>query len=454
MKKNNLFSKYFKKYSYDVDKVVGIDPLDFSNNFLIEDGVIKKISPKNIKEEYLISTHIPIKNVIIYELQIPKNIEEKVFLDDYIETKCYEELGLDEAEEYIFKYKIVDNITDEKNLLAEVIVVPKKDSLEEYFSPLIKRVDHIDYINYFGWVFGVLYKTKLLEPQKDMYIYFDKDEVSVSLYNEGKFLHTFVVPGGLESLYFSLEENLKIKQFNYDKFMNVLLKRGLEIDNYPHKEQVLFHDLSELFSNKFLIISNQLNSVIRKFSLGTIDRVFITTSKGLIPGVNEFANMYLGVEANDLKFDTNYNPNNIAIDQILFLNMLYASHAYKRDDQEDNFTIFERYPTFFYRKSGQFISVAVASLIVSLIYPSIQVAQTYFTNKNIQKEQLQLNNLNKQKDSLYKAYKAYKQKLSEGEAPKKRLVSYNKKIENIILNMYINKKNYVPKARLLAKLSK
>ena len=103
MKKNNLFSKYFKKYSYDVDKVVGIDPLDFSNNFLIEDGVIKKISPKNIKEEYLISTHIPIKNVIIYELQIPKNIEEKVFLDDYIETKCYEELGPDEAEEYIFK---------------------------------------------------------------------------------------------------------------------------------------------------------------------------------------------------------------------------------------------------------------------------------------------------------------------------------------------------------------
>ncbi|RUM57219.1 MAG: hypothetical protein DSY40_01080, partial [Nautilia sp.] len=96
---NNFISKKIKKYSYDINKGVSIDPYNFENALIFEKNKIKlKENSDEVSKEYLISSYLPFNLFITYELHIPKNLLEKIDLNDYIETKCYEELDLDEAE--------------------------------------------------------------------------------------------------------------------------------------------------------------------------------------------------------------------------------------------------------------------------------------------------------------------------------------------------------------------
>ncbi len=447
----NKFEKYFKKYSYNINKIVGVNPFDFNELYSLEDRRLSKIRKKNVKQEHLISTYIPNKNVITYEFKIQKNLLDKIELYDYIETKSYEEVGLDEAEEYIFKYKLIESEADTKNVLIEVVIVSKKE-LEEFFSPIKEEYGYLDYLTYPGFVFNVLYQEKILEPQNDLYIYFTKDDIFITLYSEGKFLQTFIIPEGLENIYDELMESIKIKNFNFELFMQLLIQKGLDLNNYNEKEQKLFNTVSELFSNKFLIISNQLHTIIRKFSLTTIDRIFMGTPKGVIPGISEFANMYLGVEANDLKFDIDYNPENIEIDQILFLSMLYASSAYKNDNQQDNFTIYYRPPTFFYRKSGQLISISIATIIIALMYPTYQVIESYLLEAKKQELQQTFNTLKKQNRKLRNENKKITKTLETAKEKKEKIIKYIDNLKLVIKRNYIEKRKYIPKAEFLAML--
>ena len=449
--KNIKLEKYFKKYSYDTNKVVGIDPFDFNNKFLLDNGILSTINDKEIKKEYLISSYIPNKYVISYEFPIAKNLLEKIDLDDYIETKCYEDVGLDDSEEYIFKYKINDINEESKEILVEVFIVSHKD-FNELFKPILDKYYYLDYATYPGHVFSALYKEKILEPHTDLFIYFSRDNIYITLYAEGKFLQTSVIPEGLVSMFEILTSSIKIKNFSFDVFLKVLTTKGLNINNYSEKEQVLFNELSELISNKFLIISNQLHTITRKFSLTTIDRVFMSTIKGTIPGSSEFANMYLGVEANDLKFDTPYNPANIEIEQLLFLTMLYAKVEYETI-QEDNFTLVHRPPTFFYRKSGQLITISIASFILSITYPMYQIAYSYILESKNTSLLQDERTLKHKKNHLHSINNRLKNELKQIKTEKNNIITYINNTKSIIKDIYLEKENYIAKSLFLAKLS-
>jgi len=446
-------NEILKKYSYDLDKIVGVDPIDFDKLYLLDNGILSEIDSQNIEKEHLISSYIPNKNVITYEFKLQKNLLDKIEIEDYIETKCYEELGLDEAEEYIFKHKAIDLLADEKYLTVEVVVISKKE-IEEYYSPLVKKFGYLDYLAYPGYVYSVLYQEKILEPQNDLFIYFTKDEIFITLYSEGQFLQTYVIPEGLSNIYDELTSSITIKNFSFEIFVKLLTKKGLDLSNYNDKEAILFNELSEIMSNKFLIISNQLHTIIRKFSLTTIDRIYMSTFSGNIPGISEFANMYLGVESNDLRFDMEYNPNNIKIDQILFLSMLYARAAYKNENQIDNFTIYYRPPTFIYRQSGQFILVIIVSFILSLLYPLYQFINTLILESDNNILQQKFDNLTQINRKLLADNKKYLKILNDKKKEKQDLVSFIKNRENIINSIYLEKTTYIPKSLLLSNLSK
>jgi len=445
--------KYFKKYSYDTNKVVGIDPSDFDNNYILENGILSKIPKKEIKKEHLLATYIPNNIVITYEFKIQKNLLEKIDLDDFIETKCYEDVGLDKVETYIFKYKLIYGLEEDKELSVEVVIIPEK-ALKEHVEPITSKYGYLDYITYSGYVFNALYQEEILEPQNDLYIYFSKTEIFITLYSEGKFLQTSIIPEGLESIYETLKETINIKDFNFDLFIKLLITKGLDAGNYNEKEHTFFNELSELFSNKFLIISNQIHLIVRKFSLTTVDRIFMSTNKGSIPGISEFANMYLGVESNDLKFDSHYNPNNIEIDQILFLAMLSAKSDYKKESLEDNINLFKRPPTFFYRKSGQLITITVTSIILSLLYPTYQMISTYFINSQNEVLQAKLDKLTTTNHKYSKLNKKLKNTLKQKKDQKTAILNYIKDIETIIDTIYKEKKGYVPKSLIISLLSK
>jgi len=456
LKKENLekfnlekfnFLKKIKKFSYNLDKLVAIDPSDFDNIFILEDKIIKKIENNKIPKDALISTYIPTKYITTYELKVAKNLIDKIDINDYIETKSYEELELDEAEEYIFKYNLVNPLGDDKNILIEVSII-KKLELEEIFKPVFDKYKYIDYIGYSGFLFEVLYKDNIIEPKKDIFVYFKKNTILITLYNEGSFLQTIVLNEGLETLYkmFKEESSVEIENLtSYEIFVELITKKGLDINNYDSNEEILFNELSETFSNLFMLITSQITSLQRKFALPSIDRLFISTQNGPVPGILDFTSVYLGgVETNELKFDTHYNPNNIQIDQLLFLSMLSSRYAYKNDYQNFNFTIIKRPPTFFYRKSGQLISISVASLIISLLYPTYQYIS--YINKSHENHKLEkkLNNLNSQ----YRTLKHKFDKLLSAEKSVKKKVNNEKRyienIQNIIVTLYKAKNSYMP----------
>ena len=452
--------KYFKKYSYNVNKVIGIDPYDFTNMYRLEGNVLTKVGKKDVKSEYLLSTYLIStnnRNVMTYEFTIQKNVLEKVDIDDYIETKCYEDMGLDDAEEYIFKHKLIENIEkeDAKNqeVAVEVVIIIKKE-FEEYYSEIIKEYGYLDFVTYSGYLFKALYEEEILEPKNDLFIYFLKGEIFITLYSEGEFRQTSIMPDGLETIYETLNETLKLKDFSFEDFLELLVKNGLDSNNYEEDKTKFFSDLSELFSNRFLVISNQIHVIIRKFGLTTIDRIFMSTLKGSIPGISEFANMYLGVEANDLKFDREYNPDNLEIDQFLFLSMLYAKVAYSKNIQDDNVESFKRPPTFFYRKSGQLISISIASLIASLAYPLYQLAFTYIIDSQNRELSTNLQALTTKESKLKKTNNKLSKDLELKQQTSQQIKSYIGNSSSTIDDVYKQRWGYIPKSVLISKLSK
>ena len=455
--KNKKFdlSKYIKRHSYNLDKIVGINPSNFSEIYFLDNGVLSQISEKEIKKEYLLSTFIPNKNIINYELTIPKNRLDKIDLDSYIETECYKEVGLDDTEEYLFKYKMIYSYEDEKNALAEVVIVPKNEGITSYFQDLLDKYHYIDYIGYSSYLFEVLYEEDILEPKKDMFIYFTEKEVIITFFSEGRFLHTFSIPEGLETIYKKLmESNIKVSNLDYQLFLKLVTKKGLEAKNYSDREGIIFNELSEHFSNLFLLISNQLHTIKRKFGLPAIDRIFMSTVKGVIPGSSDFANMYLGVEANDLKFDKKYNPNNIEIEQMLFLTILSASSAYNKKDFKNNFTLKQRPPTFFFRYSGQFITASVTAVVLPSLYPLYQTTATYLINAEKVEQNFVLNNLNNEYTKLKKRNDSFKSKFKAVKKKKEETINFIKGVQAVIETIYKAKKGYIPKSLFLTEVVK
>jgi len=452
MKLKNMLEKYTKEYSYNLDKIVGINPFDFDTLYLLDNGKLSQITKKEMKEEYLLASYIPNKNILSYELKIQKNLLDKIEIEDYIETKAYEEMSLDEVEEYIFKYKMINLAHDDKHVLFEVIIISKKE-IEEYYAPIKQAYGHLDFITYSGYIYNVLYKEKILDRRNDLFIYFTRDEIIITLYGEGDFLQTLIIPEGLFSIYEELGNNIRIRNFDFDKFLFVLGNKGLDVNNYSEKEEQLFNILTELFSNTFITISTQLHSITRKFSLTTIDRIFMSGIKGSIPGISDFANMYLGVEANDLRFDKPYNPKGIEIEQMTFISMLYAQTCYKNDYQSENFTVYHRSPTFFYRTSGQFISVTIGSFILSILFPTYQYLYAIILESSNDSIKEELNNLKVIDKQLKVEHKHLKKRYKKREKDKKKLLTYIENASKIIDQIYAAKKDYTPKAMFLAKLS-
>ena len=61
-----------------------------------------------------------------------------------------------------------------------------------------------------------MYEDGILEPKKDMFIYFTEKAVVITFFSEGRFLHTFSIPEGLEIIYKKLmESNIKVSNLDF-----------------------------------------------------------------------------------------------------------------------------------------------------------------------------------------------------------------------------------------------
>jgi hypothetical protein len=88
----NLKPKFLKKYDYNIDEVIGVKGDD--KFILYRKKKLIRIYRDSLKSKALLSTYIPIEQAIFYSFEVEKSVIEKVDIDNFIETKVYEEAGV------------------------------------------------------------------------------------------------------------------------------------------------------------------------------------------------------------------------------------------------------------------------------------------------------------------------------------------------------------------------
>ena len=449
LKKFDFKIKFFKKYNYNIDEIIGVYG---ENKFILYNKKkLIRIYRNSLTSKALLSSYIPIDQAIFYSFEIEKNVLQKINLENYIETKIYEEAGIEETEKYFIKYKIVDALKDEKFVIIETIIVPYS-YLENGYQNIIEQTGYIDYISFPAFAYKALYDEKVLKKANDLFIVFLYDKIFLTFYHNGELLSIVTVLGGLDKLYESLGK-LKIKNFDIEIFKKIIQKKGLSDIKYTKNEIVVLNTIKDLFLSMINIISSQLEKIYLKYNIEEIDRIYVTSEYGNIDGLQDYIQKIIGIDTFGFEFYEDYNLDRLEIDPFLFLGMLETYVAYKNKNQEYNFSLFLRKPTFLYRPIGRLFLILLITLISVSIYPSYLFYNGYRYNNENKKLQIKIKKYTKKIAIMNRVMK--KLKADEKKLKKKNLIYLNsiKESKNFINQIYEFKKNYIPKSNSLTDIT-
>jgi hypothetical protein len=441
--------KFLKKYNYDVNKVVGIKGEEAY--ILYADKKLLRIYRDSLKSTPLLNTYIPIENAIFYNFEIDKNILEKIELDKFIETKVYEETGIDETEKYVIKYKIVDLLKDERKVMVETVIV-SQTFIENHFEQILNKIGYIDYVSFPAFSYKSLYEEKILTLANDMFVVILDDKIFVTFYSQGKIVKIVTISGGLDKIYEKISK-LNIANFDIVVFQKLLKQKGVDQSKYNSKEFVVYNELIKEFNIFAGIIEDQIKKLIDIYNIDNIDRLFITTKYGNVEGLNTYFSKYINIDTFDFEFYENYNLDRLPIDPLLFLGMLETHYAYKYNDFTYNFSLFLREPTFFYRPSGQFVlSVSVATVIFAAAPLYLYIDGLVYNHKNNVLNS-HINKLNKEISALIVEKKGLDDKKKSIETVIKKLSRNIKEDKKLINEVYKFKYSYIPKSQELTDIT-
>jgi hypothetical protein len=323
-------------------------------------SIQQNTTPQYEKQQYVIS-FLNTKSFITAVIGISKNIPED---DVYyaLENKVYDELALDMAVEYNIQFVPAKNMIDENDQFYHVFIVDPL-TFEETFSSSVDALKYIDLILPLPLLYKTLYTKEIIETSGiQVFIYFQENDASLTLYNDQEFVYT-------KSLKFSFKEmherfsELFGEPISYEQFVTFVQEEGLNVNNSEYQKYLI-----KLFGELFLHINDVLTYAKRAFEIEKIDDIFIGSQFGIINGLDEYAQTYLGLSAHPLDFEYDFTFNGVHADQIHLLMHLYAQLSLD-ERYECNFTTFHRPPPFVKRQSGKIIMLTAASLVGAMLYP-------------------------------------------------------------------------------------
>lgn len=325
-------------------------------------------SPSFSKDQYAIS-FLNSKSFISAQIAISRNVPD-VDIYDALETKVYEELALDMAIEYQIQYiESVSNTTDGNRHFHAFIVDPL--TLEHDFEPVISTIKYIDQIVPAPLLYKSLYSKEIITSNGvHCYVYFQESDAFFTLYDNQEFIYT-------KSLKFSLRQlherfcELTGEQQDFQQFAQMLANHGLNAPDTNFKKNLI-----KLFGELFLHINDVITYAKRAYEIKKIDEFIIGSEIGVILGLDEYAQTYLGLKTLPFDFDYGYDTEGRYVDQVHQLMHLY-SRLDETERYECNFTIFHRPPPFAKRDSGKLILVTAASIAAALLYPGVYWGLSY-----------------------------------------------------------------------------
>jgi len=328
----------------------------------------KITSPSFSKDQYTVS-FLNTKGFISTLIGISKNVpDEDIY--DALENKVYEELALDMAIEYHFKYIEAIHKSTETDRFFHVFVVDPL-TLEEEYAQIVDTIKYIDQIIPVPLLLKSLYIKELIDSSGvHCFIYFQENDAFFCIYNQQEYIYA-------KSLKFSLKQmherfcELLGEQIDLLSFETMLAQEGLNASHPDYQKSLI-----KLFGEIFLHISDVITYAKRAYEIKIFDEIYIGADVGNILGLDEYAQTYLGIKTTPLDFNYGFDTHGEKVDQLHQLMHLYG--RLETDERYDcNFTIFHRPPPFTKRDSGKLILVTAASLAAALLYPCVYWGLSY-----------------------------------------------------------------------------
>lgn len=427
-------------------KIVGLDP--YLQKYIIYDNEKKDIRlahEAKTNRHTLHSSYLQTKHFITTKLKISKNIPNED-VEDILVTKAYEELDLDPTVEY--KITHIEMPTDLHSKEREFqLFIADSNLLHELFDPYIEKLEFLDYIFPLPMLFKTLYTNDILiNYETHMFIYFQNDDAFLTLYKDGQFIYAISLKFSFEYMAQRLSE-LKGSEVTIEELIENLHKYGLRLPDFQEVQHYM-----QIFSELFMHINDVLIYTKKSFDLEKIDKIFISSDIGLIQGIEEYAQTYLGQRAYDFEFDYGFLQSDPSVTHIHSLLILATKECFEEEECV-NFTIFNRPPPLWKRPSGQLLATVAASFVIALAYPLYNYAFAYKYQLEKLLLQKEYTKTHAKRVSLEAQINRIKNEIKNIDNQTKVVLAHLNEKKESLKKIYDKKVHYIMKAATVAEIS-
>jgi len=355
-----------------------------------------EIKPHNLDKssrtgEFFIS-YIRTKDLITSTMEVSRSIPDSD-LQDAVEIKAYDELGLDTTVEYKISFFEIET-NDTINRLLNIFAIDAS-LVRSQFEPIRSKTRYIDYITTAPYLIHALYQKKLLdESGVHCFVYFQKSDAFLAIYRAGQYLYSKSLRYSLQEISEKFCESIG-ERVDEEDFYQLLANEGLKLSNPLYQQHLM-----KLFGEVFLYINDVLIFSKRSHNIDSIDRFYIGSEIGIIGGIDEYSKSYLGLESYDFNFNVAINSKEWYIDQMHILMVIAAQVYLENPEEAENFTIFKRPPAFAKRPSGKLFGFVGAALLLTLAWPAYQVGHGIKFNYDYRQLSQKYNVLKQENDQI------------------------------------------------------
>lgn len=366
--------------------VAGLAGADSKYVYYVGDDKLTKEECSATKRNSNAVIVLPHKDFISFNFELSKDLVGED-MDDSVEIKMYQDAGLNPLLEYKIVYSYVNSAVDPTVVNVQAFAV-SHNTLKAQTDPYIKQYGYVDVAIPSETLPFALYSAEILEPKNDIFFYFEKDTLEVSMFSDGNFLYAKQIDFGLKKIVENFVSSTG-EQIKYDDLISILVSKGFDKERYSDEEMRYYIDFNDLFANMSTSVASVIQYASRMFGIDSFERAFIGTKKGTIPNVSELCNNLLGIDGFDYIFYTDFFLQSDGyVDQRYVLALLELENSLaKRVENPLNVTFFKRPSSFFNRPGGRFLSVFTAGTLLLMAYPlflyfNIQV-NDYMTGKKL-----------------------------------------------------------------------
>jgi len=429
---------YLKKSSSDksklaIDNIITLNAYTDKKCILLKDKSFQYINKLTHNTSNLVTSYISNKDIISTTIYISRSIPQED-IDDILNIKAYEELGLDQASNYIISSTEIKSISEEREFH---VFVAQSELLDKLYLSAEQQTKYIDLIIPAPLLYKALYEKGILPDEGvDCFIYFTKHDAFVTFYKNGEYLYAKSIEYSLDQIYDKFCE-IAGDTIDKDEFFSILESEGLKTIKGDYQQNFM-----KVFSEIFITINDIIIYAKRTLQLETINHVFIGSVNGPIIGLDEYSQNYLGLPSSDLNFNYDMNNDEWYIDQLQYL-MLLNSFDYMEDESSVvNLTMYPRPPSFLNRASGQFIIAIFTAISLGMIYPLTYLVGSYLNDAQIYALTIENNELTVEANKYKQILAEKKQKISALDKEIELLLSRYHEKTKTLTSIYDKKVNY------------